>query len=111
MSDVLARIDELQKQRAQVNADIDREIEGLKAKALHELDGLRSRLAQFESILNVQVAPREQRAPARVVRSEIDETDAGNGVGEVDDNVSAASFIDELAMLRERTQAKRRRLA
>ncbi len=37
-------------------------------------------------------------------------TDAGNGIREVQENVSADSFRDELAALRERTQAKRRRL-
>jgi hypothetical protein len=41
----------------------------------------------------------------------IDETDAGQGVREArDEGTSAQSFQDELAELRARTQAKRRRL-
>lgn len=110
MSNALARVQELEKQRAQLNADIDREIEGLKAQAMSELEAMRAQLSQFETVLNVKVTPREQRSPAKVERSEIDETDAGNGVREVQENVSASDFRDELAELRERTQAKRRRL-
>jgi hypothetical protein len=107
---VLARIEALQAQRDQLTSDIDREIEGLKAQALVELEAMRTQLTKFETVLSVKVAPREQRAPARATRSEIDETDAGNGVRESQDNMSAADFRDELAELRERTQAKRRRL-
>lgn len=41
----------------------------------------------------------------------MDETDAGQGVREPrDEGGSAESFLDELASLRERTQAKRRRM-
>lgn len=107
MSDALARIQELETQRVQLNADIDREIEGLKAKAMSELAAMREQLAKFETALHVKPTP--QRAPARV-HSEIDETDAGNGVREVQENVSADAFKDELAALRNRTQEKRRRL-
>lgn len=110
MSAALDRIQALEAQRAQLNADIDREIESLKAQALTELEAMREQLAKFETVLSVKVTPREQRAPAKVVRSEIDETDAGNGIREVQENVSAGDFRDELAALRERTQAKRRRL-
>lgn len=110
MSDALNRIAELEKQRAQLNCDIDREIEGLKEKALQDLEAMRAQVATFESVLKVPATPREQRVPARVVRSEIDETDAGNGIREDEDNVSAVSFKEELAMLRDRTQEKRRRL-
>jgi len=110
MSDVLNRIAELEQQRAQLNGDIDRQIEGLKEQALQELEAMRADLAKFETVLQVKVAPREQRAPARVVRSELDETDAGNGIRETQDNTSASDFKDQLASLRERTQEKRRRL-
>jgi hypothetical protein len=110
MSDALARIEALQAQRAQLNSDIDREIEGLKAQALVDLEAMRSQVSKYEAALNVKLPPREQRAPARATRSEIDETDAGNGIRETNDNMSADDFRDELAELRERTQAKRRRL-
>lgn len=110
MSTALARIEVLEAQRAQVNGDIDREIESLKAQALVELEAMRTQMSKYETALNVKGAPREQRASARPIRSEIDETDAGNGIRETQDNMSAADFRDELAELRERTQAKRRRL-
>jgi len=110
MNDTLKRIEQLEAQRAQLNSDIDREIDGLKEKALQELDALRSQLAGFESVLSVPTKPREQRVPAKPVTSEIDETDAGNGIREVVENTSAASFQEELAALRERTAEKRRRL-
>lgn len=110
MSDTLKRIQELQTQRAQLNADIDREIESLKEKALQELEALRAQLASAEAVLKVPVTPREQRAPARPEPSAWDQTDAGQGVREVEDSTSATSFRDELAALRERTQEKRRRL-
>lgn len=107
---VLARIEALQAQRAQLNSDIDREIEGLKAQALMELEAMRAQLTKFETVLSVKVAPREQRVAPRPTRTELDETDAGNGIRETQDNMSADDFRDELAELRERTQAKRRRL-
>lgn len=68
-------------------------------EALARVNALQSRLGQ------------SRPAPQRVVRSEIDETDAGMGVREPrDDGGNAQSFQDELASLRERTQEKRRRL-
>jgi hypothetical protein len=110
MSTALDRIEVLQAQRAQLNSDIDREIEGLKAQALVDLEAMRTQMSKYETALNVKLAPREQRAPSRASRTEIDETDAGNGIRETQDNMSADDFRDELAELRERTQAKRRRL-
>jgi hypothetical protein len=95
MSDTLKRIQELEAQRAQLNSDIDREIEGLKVKALQEVDALRAALAAAEAVLKVPVTPREQRAPARVEPTAWDQTDAGQGIGEEVENTSAASFKEE----------------
>lgn len=110
MSDTLKRIADLEQQRAQLNSDIDREIEGLRVTALQELEQLRGQLASFESVLKVPPMPREQRKPAKPEPNEWDQTDAGQGIGEETNNTSAESFKEELAMLRERTQEKRRRL-
>jgi hypothetical protein len=110
MSDALARIEALEAKRAQINGDIDREIEGLKAQAMQELAEMRAKLSKLETVLKVPSPTIAPRVAAQAARSELDETDAGNGVREISDNVSAADFRDELAELRERTQAKRRRL-
>lgn len=117
MSDVLNRITELVQQRANLNGDIDREIEGLKAQALLELDAMRSQLSRFETVLKGTVMhqfgvekPMFPPVRSKPARTELDETDAGNGIRETQDGVSATDFRDELAMLRERTAEKRRRL-
>lgn len=112
MSEALRRIEELEKQRAQLNADIDREVEGLKAKALQDLESMRAQMAAFESVLKVPVAPQVQRAAPQRERTPLDDTDAGNGIREArEDYDSAQDFRDELAELRERTAAKRRKIA
>lgn len=110
MSDALARIETLEAQRAQVNSDIDREIEEIKAQAMQELAEMRAKLSKLETVLKVPSQTIAPRVAAQAARSELDETDAGNGIREVQENVSASDFRDELAELRERTQAKRRRL-
>lgn len=112
MSDVLNRIAELEQQRAQLNGDIDRQIEGLKEQALAELEAMRSQLSKYETALSLDRKFRTPvpTLPTRATRTELDETDAGNGIRETQDNVSAPTFKDELASLRERTQEKRRRL-
>lgn len=113
MSDVLKQIQALESQRAQLNADIDKQLEGLRAQALQELEVMQRTVAELSSALSMPVSPvpksRLTEMRARVA-DPMDETDAGNGVREIEENHSAQSFKDELADLRSRTQAKRRRL-
>lgn len=111
MSETLKRIQELQAQRAQLCADIDREIDGLKAKALAEVDAMKATLAQYQTALggNVYVAAQPDHKAIIRPHADIDETDAGAGVAEIENNVSANSFKDELTELRNRNMARRRR--
>lgn len=77
-----------------------------------ELQAALERVNALQARLGV-TAPPTVRPPANTQRvlSEIDETDAGQGIREPrEEGGSAQSFQDELAALRERTQMKRRRL-
>lgn len=87
-------------------AEIDVELEKLRQQAMQELEDAKAAVASLDSVL--KPAPKAERPVSPV--QPIDETDAGRGVREINENVSAASFTEELASLRERTQEKRRRL-
>lgn len=101
---IVSQIAELLRQRAEIDGQLGK----LKEQAMKELEAARSNVEALDAVLK-PAATRTER-PASDPQP-IDETDAGNGVREQQENVSAASFKDELAMLRERTQEKRRRLA
>jgi hypothetical protein len=86
--------------------------DALQAKQLEarsELDKARERVAILEAMLKMA---RPKAKPERVASpaQPIDETDAGNGVREVEGTGSATDFREELAALRERTREKRSRL-
>lgn len=82
----------------------------LQAKQLaarSELDKARERVAVLEAMLKM-AKPKPERVASP--SQPIDETDAGNGIREVESNASATDFREELAALRERTREKRSRL-
>lgn len=99
--------------------EIELEMEDLLAQQRQadeaELAAAEARVAALRVKLNLErsqaiAAESVATAPARS-RTELDETDAGMGVREPrEESMSAQSFTDELAALRERTQQKRRRL-
>jgi hypothetical protein len=105
---VLEQIQALEAQREQLNADIDKQLAGLRAQGLQEMQKMQQSLTELQLALRVAPVTRETVPPRS--RAEIDETDAGNGMREIEENMSAQSFKDELAVLRERTQMRRRRL-
>ena len=101
-------------------AELDAELEKLREQAMAELDAAKAAVESIEAVLQpspstalaafLEAKRNPARPTAKPVASEIDETDAGNGIREVVENTSAASFQEELAALRERTAEKRRRL-
>lgn len=92
-----------------LQAEYHAKLAELQDAAAKELEEARAKVAALESALSPHIPVRT--APVAPKKSgPIDETDAGNGVREIEENTSAASFKDELAMLRQRTQEKRRRL-
>lgn len=100
-------------QFALIEADVEELLAQQRQADSDELNQLEMRAMKLREKLGFIEAPPPVRPPAaQRVANPLDETDAGMGVREPrDDNVSAQSFTDELAELRERTQAKRRRLA
>jgi hypothetical protein len=112
MSDLQAEIAELLKKRTA----IDVELEVLRGDAERRLQAAQADMDALATALSATQVfgverPMHQPQPKRPRgREPIDETDAGNGVREIEENHSAQSFKDELAELRERTQMKRRRL-
>ena len=100
---IVGEIGELLRQRVEIDAQLAK----LKEQAMKELEAAKANVEALDAVLKpVAMRAERQASPPQP----IDETDAGNGVREQQENVSAASFKDELAMLRERTQEKRRRL-
>lgn len=97
-------------------AEIDAELEKLRLQAVAELDAAKATIAALDAVMKVTRPGIVDRSSPLVQPLEISETDAGQGLGgiagvrEEENNVSASSFKEELAMLRERTQEKRRRL-
>lgn len=101
-------------------SEIEIEVENILAEQRQaderELEGILARAAKLQEKLGVKIlGPQPPRVGLEGSRKTeilpIDETDAGNGIREPrDEGGSAQSFQDELAALRERTQAKRRRL-
>ena len=93
--------------------------ERLRASDEIELAELRQRAAEIEMRLKGSVpvvsdallrSVAEPVRPGRVFPPEpIDETDAGNGVREIETNVSASDFKHELQTLRAQNVARRRR--
>jgi hypothetical protein len=104
---VLEQIQALEAQREQLNADIDKQLSVLRLRGLEEMQMMERSLAAIRSALGVGT---KTLAVLPEPRTEIDETDAGNGMREIEENMSAQSFKDELAVLRERTQMKRNRM-
>lgn len=104
---IAEQIEAIQVERDQANAAFDARIAELKELAIAELEQARQMVSKLESVLGKrQPIP----APQARVLTAIDETDAGNGVGEVREQFdSAQDFTDELAELRARSQARRRR--
>lgn len=72
-----------------------------------ELTRARAKVAEIEARLGVKAKSQTVTRP----RTELDETDAGNGVAEQRQEISTASFLDDLHEMRMRTREKRRRLA
>ncbi len=73
-----------------------------------ELAATVAKLNALQAKLGVKAPPPDRPSAPR---TELDETDAGNGIGEAREATTGAQdFRDELAALRERTQMKRRRL-
>jgi len=102
------RIDELLAQRKV----IDEELAALKAQAESELEQAQERIATLAAVLGQpgRIPVRGEVKLAPRTREPIDETDFGNGIGEPrEQTTSAQSFTDELAELRARSQARRRR--
>lgn len=106
----MSRIDELLQQREMIDA----ELQLLRGEAVSELEAAKAKVEQLEAKLGTVFKLAHQ--PSGEVRMQhretqpIDETDAGNGIGEQrDSDGSAQSFNDELAELRARSQARRRR--
>jgi hypothetical protein len=95
-----------------IEAEIAALLDEQRKADLAELAATEARLNALRAKLNIQRSQNIAHASeATRPRSELDETDAGNGVREPrEENHSAQSFVDELASLRERTQMKRRRL-
>lgn len=104
MSDIQTQIAGLLEQRTQ----IDGQLAKLQEQAMKELEAAKANVAALEAVLKPARVPVERPTSQP---QPIDETDAGRGVREVSDNMSADDFRDELTALRERTQEKRRRLA
>lgn len=103
MSDIQTQIAVLLAQRIQ----IDGQLAKLQEQAVKELEAAKANVAALDAVLKpVRVQVERTPSPSQP----IDETDAGRGVREVQDNMSADDFRDELATLRERTAEKRRRL-
>lgn len=82
--------------------------EALRKSDEADLATARARVAEIEARLGVQTKPPSLAAK---LRTEMDETDAGNGVGEQAEEATAQGLRDELASLRQHTQEKRRRRA
>jgi hypothetical protein len=84
------------------------------ARRLADIAELQEALAKVSALqlrLGQTTKPQPESRVASV-RTELDETDAGQGIREPrDEGGSAQSFVEELASLRERTQEKRRRLS
>ena len=73
-----------------------------------ELETLQKRAAEIEARLGVTPKkPESRKQPS--APSPLDETDAGNGVREIETNVSASAFRNELQTLRAQNVARRRR--
>jgi hypothetical protein len=70
----------------------------LRLRGLEEMQMMERSLAAIRSALGVGT---KTLAVLPEPRTEIDETDAGNGMREIEENMSAQSFKDELAVLRE----------
>lgn len=95
-------------------SDTAEELREVKRKADEaELAAAEARVADLRAMLSIKQSQNVARlSEATRQPSALDETDAGNGIGEPrETGGSAESFLDELASLRERTQEKRRRLS
>jgi len=104
---ITERIAAIQAQRDKAVAECDAQIAALKGEAQRELEEARARVQALESVLGAQKTP-EQPKPQKI--NPYAGTDFGDGVGGRGERVtSAQAFRDELAELRERGAAKRRR--
>ena len=86
--------------------------ERLRASDEQELAELRQRAAEIEARIGSPSrsgAPPPPKPPRQP--SPLDETDAGNGIREIETNVSASAFRNELQTLRAQNVARRRRRA
>lgn len=104
------RIDELLQQREMIDA----ELRQLRTEAMTDLEEAQMIVDQFDkaigSIVSQSITNAPRIAPQDMPNLPLSETDAGNGIGEQrDSDGSAQSFNDELAELRARSQARRRR--
>lgn len=105
----MTRIDELLQQRAAIDA----ELRSLHTDAKAELEQAQKRLELIASALSTEMANRSAVVAKQSEKlrppSPLDETDAGNGIPETMNYTTAEDFTDELAELRARSQARRRR--
>lgn len=107
---VYEQIAALRAERDKCMAEYDERLSGLTLAAECELAEAERKVKAIQSALYGDDFVQKPKRPAPIPANPISETDAGNGIRETQDNMSAADFRDELAELRERTQAKRRRL-
>lgn len=99
-------------QFALIEADVEELLAEQRQADIAALGDYEQRCAKLREKLGMTAPPPIRPSiSASADSSPLDETDAGMGVREPrDEGVSAQSFVDELASLRERTQEKRRRL-
>lgn len=72
-----------------------------------ELEAARAKVAEIEARLGIKAKP--QTILRSFVKTEMDETDAGKGIREEVDGVSAEDFRGELHVLRQRALERRAR--
>lgn len=102
----MSRIDELLQQRAAIDAELKIE----QGKAEQELEQAKSRLEAIKMALKLTHTSTGEVKFKEKTFDPIDETDAGMGIPEPRETAAdAQSFTNELAELRARSQARRRR--
>ena len=103
MSDIQAQITALLAQRA----DIDTQLESLRAEAMKELEAARAKVAEIDACLKV----RPQTPAVQVASTEQPDECDGIGPEESDGSGEYHEFVDELKAIREHNLSRRRRRA